>query len=196
MTARRTGAIRVPPRDVNVVLDSAVHDLDAMRFVLGAEVWEVYAGAQGGIVTAAENGLLGLLRFEPVEGVSVLGSLEVNWLSPRRLRDLAVLGDKGLLVVDYAAQTLEFYRTPAVRSGPVQGWDESRTAGESGALRIPLEPKEQLVQELSAFVTAMRCGGPMPVRGADGLAALAVAEALTESARTGQPVRPQRWSDD
>jgi predicted dehydrogenase len=186
----------VPPRDANVVLDSAVHDIDAMRFVLGAEVSEAFAMSQSGIVAEHENSLLGLLRFEPVEGVAAQASLEVNWLSPRRLRDLAVLGEKGAFVVDYAAQTLDFYPLPAVRSGPVQGWNESRAAGGGAAVRIPVEPREQLVQELQAFTDAVRCGGAMPLSPGDGLAALAIAEALTESARSRRPVRPERWSFD
>jgi predicted dehydrogenase len=116
----------------------------------------------------------------------------VNWLSPRRLRDLAVLCDKGLFVLDYAAQTLDFFKTPAVRSGPVQDWEASRAAGANEPISIPIEPREQLVQELAAFVAALRCGQPMPVSCDDALAALAIAEALTESARTGRPVAPER----
>ena len=190
LTARRSAAMRLPPKDVNVVHDSALHDIDAMRFVVGAEVDEVYAAAQTGIVTESENSLLGLLRFEPSGGTSALASLEVNWLSPRRLRDLAVLGDEGMLVLDYAAQTLDYYRTPAVRSGPVQDWEASRSSGATEGVRIPVEPREQLVQELEAFVSVVRDRCPMPVTAEDALAALAIADALTESARTGRPVTP------
>ena len=192
LTARRSAAMRLPPKDVNVVHDSALHDIDAMRFVVGAEVDQVYAAGQTGIVTESENSLLGLLRFEPSGGTSALASLEVNWLSPRRLRDLAVLGDEGMLVLDYAAQTLDYYRTPAVRSGPVRDWEASRSTGATEAVRIPVEPREQLVQELEAFVSAVRDGCPMPVTAEDALAALAIADALTESARTGRPVTPAK----
>jgi UDP-N-acetylglucosamine 3-dehydrogenase len=190
VTARRAGAIRLPPADVNVVHDSALHDIDAMRFVLGAEVEEVYAAAQSGIVTAGENAVLAQLRFAAVDGLAALGSLEVNWLSPRRVRDLMVLGERGLFVLDYAAQTLDFYATPSKRTGPVQGWEASRLAGAPEGARIDVEPKEQLAQELEAFVSALRNGGPMPVDNRDALAALAAADAITESARTGRPLRP------
>jgi UDP-N-acetylglucosamine 3-dehydrogenase len=194
ITARRAGAIRVPPTDVNVVYDSALHEIDAMRFVLGSEVEEVTANAQSGIVADAENAVLATLRFEPVDGVAAIASLEVNWLSPRRLRDLAVLGEKGLFVLDYAAQTLELHKPPVARSGPVQGWSASRAPDEEGALSIFVEPKEQLILELAAFVEAVRHGKPMPVTSEDALAALAVADALTKSARTRKSVRPERWS--
>lgn len=57
---------------------------------------------------------------------------------------------------------------------------------------IPIEPLEPLEQELSAFVKAVATGGPMPVASADALAALAVADALAESGRTGMPVEPAK----
>jgi predicted dehydrogenase len=192
ITARRAGAIRVPPRDVNVVHDSALHDIDAARLIAGAEVAEAYAAAIRDVVTPGENGICGVLKFEPAGGKATMATLEVNWLSPRRLRDLAILGEQGLLVLDYAAQTLDFYKAPETRSGPVKDWAASRSAGGPEGVRLPVEPREQLVAELEAFVAALKSGGPMPVSSRDALAALAVADALTESARTGRPVAPER----
>jgi len=194
--ARRASAVRVPPKDVNVVHDSAIHDIDALRFVIGAEVADVYAASRGGVVTGREDAVLGLLRFErgPADdrAAAPAASIEVNWLSPRRLRELSVLGEDGVLVLDYAAQTLDLYRAPAQRQGPVQGWAASRSGGGVEAVRIPIEPREQLVLELEAFASALRDGRPMPVSAQDALAALAVADALTESARSGRPVVPER----
>jgi myo-inositol 2-dehydrogenase/D-chiro-inositol 1-dehydrogenase len=43
--------------------------------------------------------------------------------------------------------------------------------------------------EWAAFVDAVQSGGPMPVTLADGVAALAMAEAATRSVKTGAPVR-------
>jgi predicted dehydrogenase len=190
LTARRMGAIRYPPTDVNVVHDSAIHDIDAMRFVLACEVDEAYAVAQRGVVMPLEDAISGLLRFEPGKDMpGAVASLEVNWLSPRRVRDLTVLGETGMFVLHYASQSLELYRTPA-RSGPVQGW----SLGDDGqqAETIAIEPREQLVEELSAFLNAVRRREAMPVSAEDGLAALAIADALTESARSGRPITPMR----
>ena len=54
-----------------------------------------------------------------------------------------------------------------------------------------IEPREPLERELSAFAAALRDGTPPLVTADDALAALAVADALTESAKTGRPVVPQ-----
>jgi predicted dehydrogenase len=94
-----------------------------------------------------------------------------------------------MFVLRYASQSLEHYKTPP-RSGPLQGWALASTPEEGAAVVVPVEAREQLVLELEAFVEAVRTGSAMPVTVDDGLAALAVADALTLSARTGQPASP------
>jgi predicted dehydrogenase len=177
------GAIRYPPRDVNVIHDSAVHDIDAMRWVLDSEVTRVYAAARSGLKMPVDDSVSGVLHFES----GPMASLEVSWLSARRVRDLAVIGETGMFVLRYAGQTLDYYKTPP-RSGPLQGWSLASTHEEGTAISIPVQPREQLVLELSAFVEAVRSGSPMPVTGEDGLAAVAIADAMTLSARTGEAV--------
>jgi predicted dehydrogenase len=183
ITARRMSATRagqhgnrLPPTDANVIHDSAIHDIDAIRSILGLEVESVYGVAQSGIVTAAEDGISAVLRF--VAGrdgtPGPVASLEVNWLSARRIRDLTVMGERGTFHLDYASQCLTLYSTP----------------GEPGT-PLPVERQDQLQAELSAFVEAVKHGTPMPVTGQDGLQAVLIADALTQSARTGQPVSPR-----
>ena len=182
ITARRMSATRagphgnrLPPTDVNVVHDSAIHDIDAIRSILGLEVESVYGASQSGIVTPAEDGISAILRFASHGGSPApVASLEVNWLSVRRVRDLTVMGETGTLHLDYAAQCLTLHSTP----------------GEPGT-PLHVEHHDQLEAELSAFVAAVKNGTPMPVTGEDGLMAVLIADALTRSARTGQPVSPR-----
>jgi predicted dehydrogenase len=192
LAARRMARIVVrTSQDVNVIHDSALHDIDAMRYVLGAEVEQVYAQAQSGVVMPFEDSLAATLRFAGDGDAGAIGSLEVNWLSPRLLRELVVLGEDGLFVLDYAAQTLELFERGAAAGAPAsaQGW--LAPARKTGT-QIAIEPREPLKQELTAFVEAVRSRLPMPVTLEDALAAVAVADALTESARTGRPVTPAR----
>jgi predicted dehydrogenase len=187
--------IVVRTQDVNIVHDSALHDIDVMRHVIGLEVESVFAEAQAGIVQPFEDSISGLLRFASTDGgPGPVGSIEVNWLSPRRVRELTVLGEDGLFALDYAAQTLDFF--PAAPSTPrqavTQPWSLTANRPADAGVRIPVEPREPLAEELSAFVEALRRGTDMPVTGEDALAALAIADALTESARTRQPITPAR----
>lgn len=178
VTARRMSAMRagehgnrLPPTDVNVILDSAIHDIDVIRALLRLEVESVIGVSQAGIVTTSEDGISGILRFATSAHPAPVATLEVNWLSPRRVRDLTVVGEHGTFVVDYSAQCLTLYRAPGEPAEP-----------------IPVSRGDQLEAELMGFVEAVRSGTAVPVSAKDGLAAVAVADALTQSARSGKPV--------
>jgi predicted dehydrogenase len=193
LAGRRTAPIRLRAQDVNVVHDSALHDIDAMRYVLGREVESVFAQSQTGVLQPFEDSIAAVLRFAgSVDSRAPVGSLEVNWLSPLRIRELTVLGTKGILVLDYAAQTLEFHAAAPRPSSAARDWSTEASRLRDPRAQIPIEPREQLVQELSAFVEAVRRGAPMPVSGEDALQTLAVADALTLSARSGGPVQVRR----
>jgi UDP-N-acetylglucosamine 3-dehydrogenase len=167
--ARRTGPFPKRVRDVGVVHDLAPHDIDIMRFLLESEVERVYAETEQRISTEHEDMLSGLLRFRN----GVVGVLEVNWLTPIKVRKLSVLGEKGLFTVDYLDQELLFYSKEETAGPPTQ---------------IPLQKREPLRVELEAFVEAVRLGEPPPVGPREGLAALEIASHLVESARLGQPI--------
>jgi len=169
--ARRTGPFPQRVRDVGVVHDLAPHDIDIMRFLLDSEVERVYAETEQRISTDHEDMLSGLLRF----GNGVVGVLDVNWLTPTKVRQLSVLGEKGLFLVDYLTQELSFYeREPATPAGAMT--------------RLKVESREPLRVELESFVEAVREGKEPPVGAEEGIAALEIASQLVESARRGQPI--------
>jgi len=190
LAARRTAPMRERAQGVNVIHDSALHDIDAMRFVLGCEVESAFAMAQSGVRMPFEDSIAGVLRFAAEgEDTGAVGSLEVNWLSPLRIRELTVLGTEGIFVLDYAAQTLEFHEASTRPAGAPREWSTEASHLRDASAQIPIKRREQLEHELSAFVDAVRTGTPMPVTGEDALRTLAVADALTESARTGRPMK-------
>ena len=180
LRARRVNPFPERIRDVGVIHDLATHDIDVMRYLLGREVERVYAEALRHVNTAFEDLLAGLLHFED----GTLGVLDCNWLTPAKERVLEALCERGVFVVDLAAQSLTFYeRFPArAREGAAGAVTEGPMS------RYPVAQGEPLRAELAAFCEAVRRGGPPPVAPADAIAALAVAEALAQSAVTGTPV--------
>jgi predicted dehydrogenase len=195
--ARRLGPFNARTRDVGVIHDLAYHDIDVMRFLLGREVERVQAEAQTGVRTPLEDSVAGLLRFGGED--SPVATIEANWLTPRKVRELWLLGERGLFTIDGAdnlAPKLEFQAAPDGEGVSLSGGAWSAFAGlrgrPAGAVRIAVEPREPLERELSAFIDAVRGGGPMPVSPNDALATLATADALAEAARSGQPVAPAR----
>lgn len=177
---RRAGPFPARIRDVGVVVDLAPHDVDIMRFLIGMNPIRVFAETEQKIHTDHEDLLFGLLRFP--EGIT--GALEINWLTPIKMRETLVLGEKGLFRVDDLMQDLFFYEnTQAIG----ELWSPFRTirgVSEGSMTRFPIKRQEPLKAELEAFINAIQEGHKMPVTGQDGLEALRLSLALVESGKT------------
>jgi UDP-N-acetylglucosamine 3-dehydrogenase len=188
--ARRTGPFPERVKDVGVVIDLATHDLDIMLKLTGAHVVRVACETTRNIHTVHEDSLLALIRFSD----GTIGSLDVNWLSPCKTRDLTIIGARGMFVVDYLTQQLWFYENGTARDG----WDHlARLAGvsEGRMIRLVTERDEPLRAELRSFIESVRTGTAPEVSGEDGLQALLAAEALLESASTRQITTVERPGD-
>ena len=183
--AERVGPFSQRTRDVGVVHDLATHDIDVMRFLLASEVERVYAETEAGLRTEHEDLLSAVMRFRS----GVVGLLEVNWLTPAKVRRLALVGEAGMFVVDYLTQELVFYERESTGAACLPGQGPSLAAltggGEGAMTRIPVEKKEPLRAELEAFAESVALGSPSPVPAGEALAALEVATRLVESGRTG-----------
>jgi UDP-N-acetylglucosamine 3-dehydrogenase len=182
--AERVGPFPQRTRDVGVVQDLATHDIDVMRFLLASEVERVYAETEAGLRTEHEDLLSAVLRFNS----GVVGLLEVNWLTPTKVRRLAMVGEAGMFVVDYLTQELLFYE----RDSAEAAWPSlaALTGGGEGAMtRIPVEKKEPLRAELEGFVESVARGSLPPMPAGDALVAVEVAARLVESGRTGRVVQ-------
>jgi len=177
---RRVGPFPSRIRDVGVVVDLAPHDLDLMRFVTGDEPVRVYAETEQQIHTDHEDLVSALLRFRS----GITGMLEINWLTPTKVRDVLALGERGMFRVDSLTQNLYFYEN-AQANGEM--WGALRVlkgVSEGRMVRYPLQRYEPLRAELEAFVGAVLDDEAVPVQGEDGLAALRLALALVESGET------------
>jgi len=181
--ARRLGPFPERIQDMGVVIDLASHDLDVMHYLLGVEVERVYAETMRQIHTRYEDLLTGLLRFRN----GVIGVLDVNRLTPTKIRELAVTGERGMFVVNYLTQDLYFYENHYNSDG----WEALgifKGVGEGNMVRLRVEKEEPLRAELRAFVEAIIKDAPPPVSGEDGLRAVILAQKLVESGCTGTVV--------
>jgi UDP-N-acetylglucosamine 3-dehydrogenase len=183
--ARRLGPFPERIRDVGVVIDLATHDLDVMRYLLGAEVVRVYAETERHVHTAHEDMLNGIIRFDS----GAVGVLDVNWLTPTKVRELLVTGERGMFVANYLTQDLYFYENDYTH-GNWSSFPMLTGVSEGSMTRVKLDRVEPLRAELAAFVDAVAGGAGPVVSGTDGLAALELAAVLVESGRTNAVVSP------
>ena len=180
--ARRIGPF--PPRilDVGVVLDLATHDLDIMRFLTGSEAVRVYAETKRELHTIHEDMFAGMVRF----GNDTLGLLEINWLTPTKIRELYVTGERGMFRVNYITQDLCFYENAETNGNEWMAISLLRGVTEGTMMQFAIHKKEPLRAELEAFISSINGHLSHFANGEDAQAALSLAMALAASARTGQ----------
>jgi UDP-N-acetylglucosamine 3-dehydrogenase len=187
MHARRLGPFPPRVRDVGVVIDLGPHDVDVMRFLSGSDVTRVYAETARRIHTEHEDLLSGLLRFED----GCIGVLDINWLTPTKIRELMVTGEKGMFLANYLTQDLYFYENNYVKSD----WDtisQIEGVSEGDMIRPHIERSEPLRIELERFIRAVRGEEVSLVSGEDGLAALRIARAIVTSGLENREIDPRR----
>ncbi len=175
-------AIRVGPfpnriRDVGVVIDLAVHDIDIMRYLANSEVKRLYAETERKIHTKHEDLLSGLLKFQN----DAIGVLSVNWLTPEKIREISIIGERGMFVVKYLPQELYFYENIEASSEGYSYSDILMGVAEGNITNIRIQKKEPLKAEIESWVDCVKRDKKPLVSGEDGLMALELAQKLIES---------------
>jgi myo-inositol 2-dehydrogenase/D-chiro-inositol 1-dehydrogenase len=166
-------------RSGGMFLDMTIHDFDMARFLIGAEVEEIFTAA--GVHVDPEIGAAGdvdtaviVLRFRNGVIGTIDNSRQAAYGYDQRVE---VLGSRG------AIQTGNCYPNEAVIS-----------TGESVRRDLPLNffmdrYTESFVSELRAFVAAVAEDRPTPVDGEDGRAPVLMALAARKSYDERRPVR-------
>ena len=168
-----------------VALDLATHDIDVLRYVTGQEVARVFAETAAPLSGSREDILCATLRLDDES----MALLEANWMTPAKVRQISVLGEQGMLVVDYLTQDLMLYEHPTRATE----WDQLagiRGGGEGNMIRFALDRREPLRVQWEQFLAALRAGEPAPITGHDGLAALSTAHAISVAAERHETVVP------
>lgn len=181
--ARRVGPFPSHVKDVGVVIDLATHELNLLEYLTGARVESVYAETQREFHAKHEDLLTGILRFAD----GSVGILDVNWLTPTKIRELSLIGEKGMFLVNYLTQDLYFYEND-FRNGI---WADLAVMGvsEGRRIRYNIKRKEPLLAELESFVQAIEGDGPTQIGGEEALRAVLLAQRLLESGQRHEVVR-------
>jgi len=159
-----------------VLLDSTIHDIDILRFLLDGTPTHVFAMTQSGRRSRppVDDGVMAVLRFPGDVLVQIHGSYTV----PNAPGGIEIYGDKGALIGrDCMSQR------PA-------GTLHRRDA--DGDHDITLQHHNLYHYALGRFSEAVRGRGTPAATGDDGVASLAVALALRESALSGRQIEVQR----
>lgn len=165
-TAKRVSEWPERIGDVGVVKDTAIHDIDIIRYLFGEEPIAVYAKTGSMKYKKFEDYAQIMLTFE--SGKSAF--IESNWLTPYKTRTLVVTGSKAIMKLDYITQELTIE-------------DAKKTIQP----RYPWQ--EPLKLELQHFANCILKKEKPLITGTDGLKALQIAEAALKSSATGRAVK-------
>jgi UDP-N-acetylglucosamine 3-dehydrogenase len=182
--AKRLGPFPQRIRDVGVVIDLATHDLDLMRFLTGSEIVRVYAETRRKVHTTREDMVSGMLRLAD----GSVGLLQINWLTPTKIRQMTVTGERGMFRADYLTQDLFFHENAEASA---HNWEQItmlRGVSEGSMVKYAIQKREPLQSELIAFTRAIEGDLTGIVSGEDGSEALRLALAMIESGDGGRVV--------
>jgi UDP-N-acetylglucosamine 3-dehydrogenase len=165
-TAKRVSQWPERIGDVGVVKDTAIHDIDVMRYVSGEDPISVYAKTGSMRHRTFEDYAQIMLTYE--DGKSAF--IESNWITPYKTRILTVTGSEAIMRLDYITQEL---------------WIED--AKENLQPRFPW--REPLKLELQHFTDCILEKKKPVVTGVDGLKALKIAEAALKSSAKNKAIK-------
>ena len=208
----------------NTVLDSGAHFLDTLRYLHG-EVEQVYAEvrayqdgqpvvAREGIAERRENTVMAVLTFKSgVVGTWCWSTVAAG----KEVRDCVIHGTEGSIEdTNYADSSIvcHLFKGGAElrrRDGSYMSMHELQSRhrnaiGAEGMERLfPNGVTDEFALTIWDFLKAVETGGTPEIDGRDGLATLAVAEAIYESSWRGQAVKvesllsgelPSLWQAD
>jgi UDP-N-acetylglucosamine 3-dehydrogenase len=165
-TAKRVSQWPERIGDVGVVKDTAIHDIDVMRYVFNEDPTAVYARIGSMRQGKFEDYAQIMLTFEGGKTAFI----ESNWLTPYKTRVLVVTGSEAIMKLDYITQELTI-----------------ENAKESVQPRYAMQ--EPLKLELQHFAKCIIDKQKPIVTGIDGLKALQIAEAALKSSSSGKTVK-------
>jgi predicted dehydrogenase len=178
----RVGPFPDRVKDVGVVKDLGTHDLDLVRWLGQSPVASL--AAQTGHVMGREHEDLVLVTGRLASDVTF--SCNVDWISPTKIRRTRVLGERGMFEADTLTADLTLYRNGDHATAP---WlQQQRGVTEGDMTRFAIAKPEPLASELRAVLAMARGEDSGVVTLEEGLETVRVAEAVLESARTGETV--------
>ena len=183
IVTRRQGPFPGRIADVGVVKDLATHDIDLTSWVAQRPFEQVAAQAAYRSGRAHEDLIAITGRLQ---GGTVTSHL-VNWLSPMKERVTVITGERGALVCDTLTADLTYYANGTT----TQAWDDVanfRGVSEGDVVRYAIAKPEPLRTEHEAFRDAVLGKAADIVTLEQGVRIVEVAEAVLESAASGQCV--------
>ncbi len=167
---RRVG-LYPPQIKENVVIDLAIHDIDIFNYLLNSLPSNSYCLTGKALVNQKEDYADILLKYNNTNAF-----IQVNWITPIKIRKLNITGTKGYAELDYITQELTLYKSNYKKE--FNDFEDVVKFSKPDKIEIGVENKEPLKAEIEAFLTSIEEDKEPPVTGQEALEALRIANSI------------------
>jgi UDP-N-acetylglucosamine 3-dehydrogenase len=172
ISTKRVGVYPPQITDVDVIIDLAVHDIDVCNYLLGRQPRRVYARAGRAMNSKQLDYADIFLSYQDTDVV-----LQVNWITPVKVRELTLTGIKAYAELNYMNQTLHVYN---------KGHGEEDDIVNIEAIHIRKE--EPLKRQLKNFIQYITTKQGDVVTAREGYQVLKIAQSAVASCKKKQLV--------
>jgi UDP-N-acetylglucosamine 3-dehydrogenase len=167
--SRRVGI--APPRikDAGVIIDLGVHDIDICNYLLESLPDNIFASGGRALINSREDYAHIFLQYGKANVI-----IQVNWITPVKVRILNVTGTKGYAELDYMDQRLTLHQAKIDTTFDDYG-DFIVKFGKPATKEAEVQKQEPLKLEIEHFVNCVQNSRKPLVSGEEGLAALEIA---------------------
>ena len=172
--ARRVGPFPPRMKGSSVIIDSAVHDIDVMNYLLNKTPNKTLSHGISALGNTKDDCAEIFLRYGDVSGF-----IQVNWVTPIKIRNLSVTGTLGYAELDYITQKLVVHERQDKKE--FSNFSDVVEFAKPLKREVNIENEEPLSIELKSFIGCIENDVPPMVDGEDGLKVLRIAIEATEN---------------
>lgn len=165
--ARRVGVFPPNIKDTNVFLDLAVHDIDIIDFLLNETPVKIHKHyGKFHTKTHEDTGEMFLIYK------TCAAFIQVNWVTPVKIRNLAVTGTKGYAELDYISQKLLIHQAKVEKK--IDGFSEFLQFSNPKLSYVKIKKEEPLKAEIRNFIDCIKNNKKPSVSAEDAIEALRI----------------------
>jgi len=166
LMARRVGVFPPQVPHANIIIDSAIHDIDIFNYFLNKKPNAVVSFGGNALTNNRIDYADILLKYNGTNAF-----IQVNWITPVKIRNLTVTGTEGYAELNYITQDLVIYKTQSRKSDT---FNDVVQFGIPEKIIIPVKKEEPLRREISSFIECIEGNKEPPVSGEEALESLRV----------------------
>lgn len=175
INATRAGTYPSQIKDSNIIVDVAIHDIDIINFLYESVPDPVFS---------IKGEALGKNKFDYVDILMKFGkksgSVQCNWITPIKVRNLTVTGTKGYAELNYITQEIKLFESEISKTTDSSG-DLIVKFGNSHSTDIYVKKEESLKLEIMNLINSINGKESLRIKPEEALKALEIVLEISNS---------------